>query len=171
MNLYRRCLPDLVRTLGPTDDRVIVAMWDVAITAQDANLLHEADRRWTEGIRHFEQALGRIIHTAQFLKGKAYHLLERGEWTEAMKLLERALPIYDLRTFGTNHNHMLDAEDLLARAYEQKGETNAAAKIYQSTFPRWVKHFPCESAFAHCGNYRQILRTEWSFVTGPISQR
>jgi tetratricopeptide (TPR) repeat protein len=154
MILYRRCLPDLIRTLGPTDERVINVIWDVAITAQNANLLDEADRLWTEGIRHFEQALSPDHPaTAQFLKGKAYYLLERerGEWPEAMKLLERALPIYQ-RTFGTNHHVMLDAEDLLARAYEQKGETNTAAKIYQSTFPRWVKHFPYEGAgaFEHC---------------------
>ena len=71
--------------------------------------------------------------TAQFLKGKAYHLLERGEWTEAMKLLERALPIYK-GTFGTNHNHMLDAEDLLARAYEQKGEPMRRRKYIRAHF-------------------------------------
>jgi hypothetical protein len=74
--------------------------------------------------------------------------IRRGRWREAIERLELALPVY-YRNLPTNHNNTLDAEDLLARAYEQKGDIDKATFIYRRTFPQWIQYLPRKPALEH----------------------
>jgi hypothetical protein len=81
-----------------------------------------------------------------------------------MPLLEHALSIYR-RTLPGNNSHALDAEDLLARAHEQKGDIEAATKIYSRTYPHWIGLFPYEPALVHCRIIASFFKRH-----GPMEQ-
>lgn len=148
--LMLQAIPVLSRSMGPADHRVLHIRSNAAIAAQEAGYTAEAERLWAEGVRDVERMLGSNNPAiAQFLKGQAYTLLEQNCWPEAIKCLKQALPVYH-RNLPTNHNNTLDAEDLLARAYEQKGDIDKAAVIYRRTLPLWMEYLPYPRALDHC---------------------
>src|SRR6185369_1300537 len=89
-----------------------------------------------------------------FLKGQAHLFLQMNKVEDARGILERAVPIYH-RTLGTNHNNGLDAEGLLAEAYEKLNRLPESAKLYASLSPRWERHLPSITAL---DKYDDIVR-------------
>lgn len=87
--------------------------------------------------------------TAQFLKGQAHLFLRLNRVKDARRVLERIVPIYH-RTLGTNHNNGLDAEGLLAEAYEKLGQLEESGRLYASLYPRWKNYFPHTAARDKC---------------------
>jgi eukaryotic-like serine/threonine-protein kinase len=138
------------KTLDPKDFRLKHKMWAFAYLATRAGQWEEAETLWAEGVRQCEQDFG-ADHplTAQFLKGQAHLFLRLNRVEDARLILERSIPIYH-RTLGTNHNNGLDAEGLLAEAYEKLGRFEESAKLYTVLYQRWEKRLPSITARDKC---------------------
>src|SRR5262249_33522375 len=86
---------------------------------------------------------------ARFLMGHAYTLLETQRPHQAIPLLERATLIFG-RSFPEGHSHLLDTQDVLARAFEAPGDSVAASNSSPRTYPHWIRLLPAGGSVSHC---------------------
>jgi tetratricopeptide (TPR) repeat protein len=132
--------------LDPKDSRLQHKKWLLAYLTTQAGKWEEAKTLWAEAAGQCERDLGADNPmTAQFLKGQAHLFLRLDRADDARQILERAVPIYH-RALPTNHNNGLDAEGLLAQAYEKLDRLDDSAKLYDSLSVRWEEHLPSISA-------------------------
>jgi tetratricopeptide (TPR) repeat protein len=167
----QRAMPVLKRIAQPKDFRFKDQFWEFAYVTTEARQWREAERLWNKGVAECETDYGsEHPMTAQFRKGQSYFFLQRGRSQEALTNLESIIPIYH-RVLGTNHHNGLDAEGLLARAYEQQGRTNDAAQIYRSLHPRWATYLPYAPARLHCGNMAQFFKNHRLYEDAKAAYR
>jgi tetratricopeptide (TPR) repeat protein len=72
-------------------------------------------------------------------------LLDLNNWQEAMPLAQRVVA-FRRQTVGEDHYFTLDARYTSGRAYEQKGDMEAAANTYAAVYPHFAKYFVLDTA-------------------------
>lgn len=108
--------------------------------------------------------------TIQPLKAYARVLGSKKKWTAALPLLEEVVGISKAKMGNTNYS-TLDAEFLLAQAYAENGQEEAATRLYLELYPQLSKHFQYDPAIRYSAYIANFLVRQKMYSRAAEVQR